>query len=389
LSNKLINKVKQVFQHRFRTTASTILLSPGRINLIGEHTDYNNGLVLPAAINRYMVFAMSLNGLGKHRIYAMDVDDEIQLELHDFNKSDHSWTNYFIGILKEFHSMSHMSGIDCCFASDIPIGAGLSSSSAMECGFMKGLNHLFHLNLTEWEMINISQRSNHDFLGIQGGIMDQFACFYGKADHAMMLDCRDSSHTYVPIHLPDHQFVLFDTKVSHDHLTSKYNERVAECRRAVDLLAAKHSNLKTLRDVDEVMLKQHGHLLNPISLNRAKFVVQENRRVELFMNALRESDIQLLGSILTMSHLGLQRQYEVSCKELDLMVDLALPLVGVLGARMMGGGFGGCTLNLMEKEHVDHVIFSVLSQYKKRTGTECDAYIVKMVEGAQVVLMAY
>lgn len=214
--------------------------------------------------------------------------------------------------------------------------------------------------------------------------MDQFACVFGKKDHALHLDCQDLSHNQIPISLKDYQLVLLNTNVSHNHVTSNYNTRVDECRNAVDIISEKYPKVKSLRDVNELHLRAFKHKMNPTLFSRAKFVVEENRRVELFIKALQDLDYTLLGSILTMSHLGLQHLYEVSCRELDIMVDLAIPHEQILGARMMGGGFGGCTLNLIKRIGSDAVIDHIIAEYKAQTGIHPDAHYIELVHGLEV-----
>lgn len=365
-----------------------LIKAPGRINLIGEHTDYNQGFVLPASIDKCFVYGLKKREDRRFNLQALDLKEDFHGNLDALQKTEHSWVNFIIGLLLQLKERGHqISGFDCAFTSNIPLGSGMSSSSGLECGFIAGMNALFDLGLSSWEMIDMSHQSNHTFLGVKGGILDQFSSFFGKENQCMLLDCKSREFSYMKMGLEEFRFVLFNTNVKHDHVSGDYNDRPTECRKAVELISKKHPEITSLRDVQNRMLEE-VNLPQPLH-QRVLFILEENQRVHQFTTALQEGNIDALGTLLNQSHIGLRDLYQVSCPELDLMVDLSLKEEGVLGSRMMGGGFGGCTINLIRKDRVDKVTESVLSEYQKQTGIVPEAYPVQISNGVELIDIKY
>ena len=299
--------------------------APGRINLIGEHTDYNKGFVLPAAIDRYMHFAIGLNeGRNICHLVSHDLNESISIPLDYFEKSEKHWANYFIGILQQLRlAGNEVSEFNLIFGGDIPIGGGLSSSSALECGFLKLLNNLFDFGLNNDELVSISQRSNHEFLDLQGGIMDQHSILNGTANHAMLLNCDSNSSVQIPLNIEGHDLVIIDSKVSHELVSSAYNVRVQEGKEALKIIQKRYSHIRHLSMVTNPMLSNIEYSLSRTIFKRVKFIVEENERVHKFCRALQKNDLEEAGQLLYDSHQGLKDQYEVSCAEMDLLVELA------------------------------------------------------------------
>ena len=381
----MIDQIKGCFKSLYSKEAKLLVKAPGRINLIGEHTDYNEGLVLPAAIDKCMYFVFSPNDTKEGRVYAMDLNEHTTIDLNNLKKTDSVWTNYLVGLLIEFRNKGFLfKGFDCVFASDIPIGAGMSSSAALECGFAVGLDHMLNSQLDKWDIVDMSHHSNHTFMNIYGGILDQFSSLFGQENKCMLMNCADRSFSYCDIDLQDYSIVMINTNVKHEHTTSGYNDRANECKEIVELLTAFDPQIKSISEID-------FNTLNKVSLDwpehlkrRATFILNENDRVRKFSDSMKKEDVQELGNLLYQSHHGLQHLYEVSCTELDLLVDLTKDLDDVLGARMMGGGFGGCTINLMKSDKANEIPSSLMKVYQKRTGIEAESYFVKISEGASV-----
>ena len=377
-----MQSIKNSFERAFSFPPSFIVRAPGRINLIGEHTDYNNGFVFPAAIDRYVYLAFSANILSEHsRVIAKDLGENTMIRLDSLEKTDLPWKNFLLGILNQFKEKGHeLRNFNCLIQSTIPIGAGMSSSSALECGFAKGIAHLNNVDLSNWEIVEMSHKSNHEFLGLKGGIMDQFSSLFGKKESGMMLDCQDRSYSYVPIDIENYQWVLINSNVKHDNLISGYSDRVRECREAESIL-----NISTLRSLEKENLKKEKSKLSQIQYNRAKFVIEENERVQTFAEALEKHDVNKLGELLYQSHNGLQNEYEVSCEELDFLVDITKGIDAVLGARMMGGGFGGCTLNLIKKASMEETLIKIEEAYLQKYEIRPEHYLVEIVDGVNIL----
>ena len=363
-----------------------IVAAPGRINLIGEHTDYNMGFVFPAAIDKRIEFRIRRNDSpSKCNVYSVDFDNLLSFGLDAVKPSNEEWENYILGVISEIQKLGHvLSGFDCELTSNLPIGAGISSSAAMECGMAFALNALFELGMSELEMILASQRAEHNFVGTQCGIMDQYASVMGRPNQAILLDCRDISHEMIPLDLGDHTLLLLNTNVTHSLASSGYNDRKADCEEGIDRLIRAGLEISSLRDVNEKDLENHRDLMTPVVLRRCLYVIRENQRVLDAAKALKHSDLTRFGELMYASHEGLQMDYEVSCPELDFLVEFSREHREVLGSRMMGGGFGGCTINLIRKDYVQEYIQEVSKAYKDAFDIDLDPIQVWPSQGASV-----
>ncbi|HMQ50240.1 MAG TPA: galactokinase [Saprospiraceae bacterium] len=376
-------QIQELFQQRFGQ-ADLWIQSPGRINLIGEHTDYNEGYVLPAAIDKSTYFGFRKNNSSKVQLLAANLDQSFQFDLKDIRKGDDLWANYLMGIADELLKIGvHLSGVDCVFGGNLPLGSGMSSSAALETGFAYGLNALFQGQLNRVELAQLCQRSSRQFVGIPCGIMDQFAALMGRANHAIRLDCRSLEYDYIPLELNDYQLVLLNTNVHHTLANSAYADRVRECAEGVSLLQSYYPDINSLRDATPAILEEHRDAFDPKGWNRCYYVVQENERLIKACDHLQLGQIEALGQLMSQTHAGLSHLYEVSCAELDFLVEEALQKAGVAGARLMGGGFGGCTINLIRRDRVDQVIADLLEAYQQRFDREATPYFVKIGDGTR------
>ncbi len=341
------DSILKAFRQRFAGNPR-LFHAPGRINLIGEHTDYNHGWVLPAAIDLGLWYAIAPNGTARCRIFAADIAQETEILLPDPTPGSQIWVNYLAGIVQGL-GLKQAQGFACVFGGNLPVGAGLSSSAAMECGLAFGLNEIFHLGFDRMELARLAQRSSNEFVGIPCGIMDQFASLMGQPDMAVLLDCRNLTYEYMPAQFGDYALLLVNSRVHHELAESAYGERVRECAAGVALLQQSHPHVMSLRDATLSMLKAAQTQFDPLVYQRCRYVVEENKRVMQACQCLKNGDMEGLGALLSETHLGLQEDYAVSCPELDFLAAFAKQYPGVAGARMMGGGFGGCTLNLVQK----------------------------------------
>ncbi len=363
-----------------------LISAPGRINLIGEHTDYNDGFVLPAAIDKKVTFAIASNNSRKFRFYASDIDQHYETKNVQPAPYEFQWTNYLLGVLAQFENEGvELSGVDCVFESDIPIGAGLSSSAALECGFAYGLNKLLNAGFSDYQLVQMAQKAEHEYAGVMCGIMDQYASIFGKKDHVFQLDCRTHEHSYFRFEMKDYIIALVDTKVKHELASSKYNQRRKECETGVRFFKKINPGIQALRDVNLDMLEQYKNDLDPIIYKRCNYVVSENHRVIDACEAIEQHDFHRFGELMCQSHDGLKNQYKVSCKELDILVELTKSLDYVHGARMMGGGFGGCTINLIDRNEATTFQQEINDEYFKKTGIEPDFYFVNPDDGVQMM----
>lgn len=382
---KLIQSVRSNFQEIFGFVPQHTFLAPGRINIIGEHVDYNDGYVLPAAINKYIVFAIKPNGTNEIRIVAKDLNDAHYFSLFDDIKPiGKMWANYILGVLFQLKEReARLQGFDLVFASNIPMGAGLSSSAALECGFGYALNKTFSLGLSKKEIALIGQKSEHTFAGVNCGIMDQYASVFGKKDHVFKLDCTTLEHDYHPADFRDYSVFLLDSKVKHTHLTSGYNDRRREAAEGLELLKEKYPHVRTFRDLTRQQVEAYREDLGDVRFRRCDFVVGEIRRVLDAVEALEKADFEKLGKLLLETHEGLSNGYEVSCEEIDFLVDEAKKERDVLGSRMMGGGFGGCSINLVRKGSEKDIIGRISEAYQKEYNIELAVYKVRISDGCK------
>lgn len=381
-STILLNTIKQKFTEVFKSTPY-LYRAPGRINLIGEHTDYNNGFVLPAAIDKAIYFAASTNREKKIRLYSIDYGEYFEIPIENLMKSDTNWANYLIGVAVQFQKKNlTLMGIDCVFAGDIPLGAGLSSSAALECGFAICINDLNSFDIKKSELILMAQKAEHEFAGVKCGIMDQFASTFGKSGHVVRLDCRNLGYEYFPLTNDIIDIILCDTKVKHTLASSEYNNRRAECEEGVSKVKKKYSAVDSLRDVTPDMLVEMKSEMSTSVYTRCHYVVHEIVRVEEACKALVKHDFATFGKLMYETHDGLSKEYNVSCKELDVLVDIARRNPDILGSRMMGGGFGGCTISLIKKGGAERFIEAVHNEYPKETGLHAEIYRVSIGDGA-------
>ncbi|MBQ0152621.1 MAG: galactokinase, partial [Chryseobacterium sp.] len=376
--------VLESYKNQFNEDPQYQFRAPGRINIIGEHVDYNDGFVLPAAIDKEIFFAVSKKPENTTcRIYALDLQESFTFSLDDNHQTvPQSWMNYLFGVLEELKIRGlQLGSFDMVFASTIPMGSGLSSSAALECGFAFILNELFNLGLSKKDIAIIGQKSENNFVGVNCGIMDQYASVFGQDEKVILLDTATLEHRYYSAHLEGYSLVLFNSFVKHTHLTSGYNDRRNDVENGKRIILEKFPNISSFREVNRSILNELKEELGETIYKRCLYVVEEIERVEKAVIAFEANEYLELGKLLTETHYGLSQLYEVSCPECDFLVDEALKLNGVAGARMMGGGFGGCTLNLIKDEEIENVTETLKKLYKEKYAIETLAYTVKISEG--------
>ncbi|RMG17214.1 MAG: galactokinase [Bacteroidetes bacterium] len=378
-------RIHSYFQQHY-SAHPLLVCAPGRVNLIGEHTDYNQGFVLPAAVDKALYFALAPNGRRRMRLYAHDLQQDFEVALDELQPLEGGWPNYLMGVVAQLQQAGHeIEGFDCVFGGNIPQGAGMSSSAALECGLAFGLNQLFGLGLDRLQLARIAQLAEHTYAGVQCGIMDQYASLFGKAGHAIKLDCRSLSHEYIPFDLPDYRIVLCNTGVSHSLADSAYNQRRQQCETGLQAVKSLHPQVQSLRDVSMEMLQQARPLMDALSFRRCAYVLAENQRLQQACEALRAGDLTTFGQKMYESHQGLSEEYEVSCEELDLLVALTRDHPAVVGARMMGGGFGGCTINLVQAQEVEAFCRQMQAAYQAQTGILLQTYVTRIEQGVRVL----
>lgn len=376
--------IESIFQQMF-SEKPIIVRSPGRVNVIGEHTDYNDGFVLPCAIDKAVCVAVSKRDDNLIHLYSVNFNEVFVISLQDI-KPTHTWSTYVLGVVYQLNLRGYkISGLNLVLDGDIPIGAGLSSSAAVECAVVFALNELFQFKIGRMEMVLLAQKAEHTFSGVMCGVMDMFANMFGKKDHVIKLDCRSLSYQYEPLVLEGYKLVLLNTNVKHSLSTSEYNVRRQQCEQGVAWVKAFHPDVKSLRDVTSQMLNDYVFSKDPIIYKRCRFVVEENARLLAACTALEAGDLITLGKKMFETHKGLSQAYEVSCHELDILVDGVKNNPEVLGARMMGGGFGGCTLNIIRDEAVDALVESLSESYHKKTDLVLSHYVVQTEDGTNLM----
>lgn len=381
----MTDSIRQLFENRFQQKP-LVVRSPGRINLIGEHTDYNNGFVLPAATDKAVYVAMAASHDANCHWFASDFNQTHTASLDNLQHSDKGWPNYLLGVVQQLQRLGfRVPAFNCVISGDVPFGAGMSSSAALECAVGWGLAHLFGFELDRLALVKLAQRAENEFVGLRCGIMDMFASAFGKKDQVIRLDCRSLEYSYFPLQLQGYQIVLFDTGVKHSLASSAYNTRRQECEEGVRLLQKFEPQVASLRDATEAMLLQHQRQFDPLVFVRCLYVVQENERVLAACQDLERGDLETFGQRMYGSHNGLRDMYEVSCAELDYLASFTKTEASVLGARMMGGGFGGCTINLIKAEAVDDLSARLHKAYKIAMGLELKTYTVAIADGTGVV----
>ena len=381
MNTKLIN---EKFAEHFGSSGE-LYASPGRINLIGEHTDYNGGFVFPGAIDKGMVAEIRLNGTDRVRAYSVDLDDYAEFGLREQDAPSQGWARYIFGVCREIEKRGgRIAGFDTAFSGDVPLGAGMSSSAALESTFANALNEIFSLGIDRFELARIGQSTEHNYCGVNCGIMDQFASVFGKAGHLMRLDCRSMEFRYFPFDPESHGYrlVLLDSVVKHELVDSPYNKRRESCERVVATIAKRHPEVEFLRDATMEMLDEVSGEISEEDRRRARFVIGETQRVLDVCDALERGDYQTVGERMYQTHEGLSKDYEVSCEELDHLNEIAREC-GVTGSRIMGGGFGGCTINLVKADLYDNFISTAKSRFASRWGHQPKVYDVVISDGAR------
>ena len=382
----MIEKINQVFEEKFGK-ATLLVKSPGRVNLIGEHTDYNDGFVLPAAVDLGSYFAVAPNKVNKFRFYSFDLEDYYETPVDAYEKSEKRWANYLLGVIAQFYKIGKIvPGFDCVFGGDLPMGAGMSSSASLETGIAFAINNMGQFGVATQDMIKLSQKAEHEYAGVQCGIMDQFAVMEGKANHVIKLDCRSLDFERFPFEMEDQILILVNTGVKHSLAGSEYNKRRQECEAGVALLQKYNPAIHSLRDVSLDLIQAHQDEFDPVVYRRCVYVIEENMRVENSCLALENGDFERFGKFMYASHYGLKNDYEVSCMELDQLVDLAKNVDGVLGARMMGGGFGGCTINLVKRSAAEQFSKTIRENYKTPEGKSPEVIMVTIDDGTRPIL---
>jgi len=364
-----IEDVRSRFIKHFDGETGSVYASPGRINLIGEHTDYNNGFVFPGAVEQGMIAEIKPNGTRVVRAYSIDLKDYVEFSLDDEAGPKASWARYIFGVCREMMALGvPVEGFNTAFAGDVPLGAGMSSSAALESVYAFALNDIWGENKIEkMELARVGQRTEHKYVGCNCGIMDQFASVFGKAGSLMRLDCRSGEFEYFPWNPKGYKLVLVNSQVKHELVGSPYNDRRLSCERVAEVIAKHHPEVKSLRDADYDMLEEVKAEVSEEDYKRARYVIGEVVRVLNVCNALEKADYETVGQMMYETHYGLSKEYEVSCEELDFLNDIAKE-EGVTGSRIMGGGFGGCTINLIADELVDNFKKVVTEKFAAKYG---------------------
>ena len=383
-----IDYVRSRFVKHFDGQTGNVYASPGRINLIGEHTDYNGGFVFPGAIDKGIMCEIRPNGTNKVMAYSIDLKDRVEFDIDDEKGPKASWARYLYGIVQEMKKRGvDVKGFNTAFAGDVPLGAGLSSSAALESCYAYALNDLFGDNkVSKWDMVLAGQATEHNYCGVNCGIMDQFASVFGMEGKLMRLDCRSREFEYFPFDPKGYRLVLVDSVVKHELASSAYNDRRKSCENVVAALQKKYpeKTIETLRDADWDMLNAVKDEVSEEDMKRATFVLGEKDRVLAVCDALNAGDYETVGKKMYETHHGLSKEYEVSCEELDYLNDIARE-DGVTGSRIMGGGFGGCTINLVKEDLYDHFIADVKKKYAERYGKEPKIYDVVIKDGSRKI----
>jgi galactokinase len=383
--NALVPVIAERFRRHFPGTP-LLVVSPGRVNLIGEHTDYNEGFVLPGATDKAVVFAVAPRADGLCHFVSRDFDQEFRCELGRFHRSPLRWPDYLQGVLDQFvRAGQRVGGINCVFGGDIPIGAGMSSSAAIEGGLAFALDALFALHLDPLTLVQLAQAAENEFVGVRCGIMDQFINIHGRARSVLKLDCRSLEYETIPFAREDLRIVVSDTLVRRELASSEYNVRRAQCEAGVNALRAHDPSLRSLRDVGLDLLREHRAEVDPVVYRRCEYVVRENIRVAEASAALARNDFAVLGGLMNLSHAGLRDDYEVSSAELNALVEAARRVPGVLGSRMMGAGFGGCTISLVEAGAVPEFEARVSREYEAETGQAPKIHVIRIEAGTHAV----
>ncbi len=360
-----------------------VYTSPGRVNLIGEHTDYNGGFVFPGAIDKGIYAVINPNGTDKVRAYSADYNEQVEFGMNEEDAPKESWARYIFGVCREMKKRGFKpKGFDTVFVGDVPLGAGMSSSAALESTFANALNEIFNLNIDRFELARIGQSTEHNYCGVKCGIMDQFASVFGKKGHLMRLNCATMEFEYFPFNPEGYKVVLLDTVVKHELASSAYNKRRESCENACAHIKARHPEVNFLSDATMEMLDEVKSEISEEDYKRAVYVIGEKKRVLDVCDALEKGDYDTVGDRMFGTHYGMSKEYEVSCEELDFLNDVAKQC-GVTGSRVMGGGFGGCTINLVKEELYDNFIATAKKEYLAKFNREPKVYDVVISDGAR------
>ncbi len=383
--NHCIETVRTVFVSNFGHP-TLFVQSPGRINLIGEHTDYNQGFVLPAAIDKAIYLAIGKREDKEVHLIAADLADSFSVALNNLNFSEKTWSNYLIGVVDQLQKNGYqLGGFNAVLAGDVPLGAGLSSSAAVECATVFALNELFELGLSKIEMVRLAQKAENEFVGVKCSIIHQISSMFGKTDAVIQLDCQSLGYNYMPFNQEGIKIVLLDTRVKHSLASTEYNLRREECEAGVKIIQEKYPAVASLRNATMQMIQECLINTDQKIIDRCSFVVAEIKRLQDACKDLEAGDLKAFGKKMYETHDGLSKLYEVSCAELDFLADFAKTEASVLGARMMGGGFGGCTINLVEENAVEAFVLAAGNAFQKVFGTEMKPYIVSIGNGTSLL----
>ncbi|HWS60730.1 MAG TPA: galactokinase [Flavobacterium sp.] len=378
----LIKSTKDFFRKTFNSDADKVVLSPGRINIIGEHIDYNDGYVLPAAIDKIICFAFNKNNTNTAKIHAIDLNESVEIDVtKESVLNEVIWTNYLRGVLFQLKLLGYeIGGFNCVFSSNIPTGSGLSSSAALECGFLYGINEMFNLGIQSIDMALMGQSAEH-WVGINCGIMDQFSSVMGLENKVIKIDCSTLDFTYHEANFVDYSLILFDSNVKHSLFTSEYNNRRLECNEGLSIIKENYPQIESFRDCSVQQVLDLEKKMSVNAFKRSLYAVKEIKRVTQACEALDKGDIATLGKLMFETHDGLSKDYEVSCPELDFLVDLAKAEEDVVGSRLMGGGFGGCTITLVKKGSEAVIKEKFTKLYLEKFNIDLKIYDVKISNG--------
>ena len=382
-----IEFVRSRFIKHHDGTTGSVYASPGRINLIGEHTDYNGGFVFPGAVDKGMIIEIKPNGTDIVKAYSIDLKDYVEFGLNEEDAPRASWARYIFGVCREMIKRGvNVKGLNTAFAGDVPLGAGMSSSAALESAYAYALNDLFGDNkIDKFELAKVGQATEHNYIGVKCGIMDQFASVFGKEGSLMRLDCRSMEYQYFPFKPEGYRLVLVDSVVKHELASSAYNKRRQSCENVVAAIAKKHEGVEFLRDCTLEMLAEVKEEVSAEDYMRAEYVIEEIQRVLDVCDALEKGDYETVGQKMYETHHGMSKKYEVSCEELDFLNDVAFDC-GVTGSRVMGGGFGGCTINLVKNELYETFITTAKERFKEKFGRSPKVYDVVISDGSRKLL---
>ena len=376
--------VAKEFQEIFHQQPQ-LFYSPGRINLIGEHIDYNNGFVMPGAIDKGIWYAVAPNDSNNMHVYSLDMDEELKISLNDIHKIQ-GWQNYILGVIDQLQKRNYsFTGFNVVFGGNIPIGGGMSSSAAVECGLAVTLNTIFNLKINRVDIALICQKAEHTFPGVMVGIMDQFANMMGAKDHVLLLDCDTLQYETLPFNMKDYSIVLINTKVHHELAGGEYNKRRKQCEEGLQILKSKYQGTHNFRDIKPQQVEEQKDSLAEEVYMRCLYVTQEIERTQQAAKFLKSGNMEGFGKLMYQTHEGLSKLYNVSCPELDFLVEEAKHFPEIIGSRLMGGGFGGCTINIIQKDHVNPVTGKIMEKYKKQFNIDSEMYVVALSDGTHQI----